>query len=182
MAQSQIQADYMAQQNDCRAEASALMAAQPAANAAQGQATAGTFFSECMNKAGWRVSVPKPGGQVAQGPVPNPPTGSPSTNPSAATAIAPAQQVGATGVGTGGVAPSEGTATIARQPHTDIYQPTTPSGTTASTTAQRGVQPSVPTSARAVGSPQAPDAARYMPAQPSATQPAPSTSRTARHF
>lgn len=111
MAQSQIQSQYIDQQDTCRVEASRRLAGNVLAPNADGQASAGLYFSECMNKAGWRVSMPKPA-QTAQGPVPNPPTGSPSTNPIAATsAPASAQTIGA-------ISPSEGTATLVRGPHT----------------------------------------------------------------
>jgi hypothetical protein len=108
--QSGIQGKYVAQQNECRSEAARFVSGlSTTTDAGDAQSAAGTHFSECMNKAGWRVAVPKPT-QVASGPAPNPPTGSPSTNPSAAISSAPAPVAG-------GVSPSEGTATIYRGQH-----------------------------------------------------------------
>lgn len=77
IAQADIQADYMSQESDCRGEAQRsgeFGDKQDAANAAY---RIGSAFSSCMNKAGWKVSVPKP---------PAPPAGS-----TAATTNAPLQ-------------------------------------------------------------------------------------------
>ena len=88
MNQSSIQGKYVAQQDACRqlvAQASAASKQVP--SSIEGQAAIGTQFSECMNKAGWRVAMPKgnaPPTNVAQ----YPPSGAPSTNPSAAAAVA----------------------------------------------------------------------------------------------
>lgn len=92
ISQSQIQSQYINQQDTCRMEASKKLSGNPAASTSEGQSSAGIYFSECMNKAGWRVSMPKPAStQTAQGQ--NPPSGAPSTNPSAATAApVPMQQ------------------------------------------------------------------------------------------
>lgn len=108
LAQSQIQAQYMDQQDTCRTEATRRLAATPVADSAQGQAVAGAYFSECMNQAGWRVSMPRTAAQTqpagsASAPVVTPapqqpattppqqatvypPSGAPSVNPSAAAA------------------------------------------------------------------------------------------------
>ncbi len=103
--QSGIQNKYTAQQDQCRSQVARTLSttdASAGASATQ-SAAAGSQFSECMNKAGWRVSTPKPsntaivGGiapsegtsAIARAPhevvaVQNPPTGAPSVNPSAA--------------------------------------------------------------------------------------------------
>lgn len=84
--QSAIQAKYTREQDQCRDQVSHMLAAgQPAQNAA-----VAARFSDCMNRSGWHVPVPKPG-QVATGPVPNPPSGSPSVNPIASAARVPVQ-------------------------------------------------------------------------------------------
>jgi hypothetical protein len=151
-AQSSIQANYMAEQDECRALVQRQLSATPTMSGDAAALSAGARFSECMNKVGWNVSVPRPGGstQMAQ----NPPTGSPSTNPSAAlsTTLSPPA--------TGGIAPSEGTATIARAP---VANP--PSGA-----------PSVnPSAAAARVAPPPTPAAATTPAPAATSGPAPAT-------
>lgn len=81
--QSQIQAKYVKSKNLCRLETGRLFAGSDSlGNSADAQAAVNNSFTECMTKAGWRA--PKAGTQVAQ--TTNPPSGSPSTNPSAAAA------------------------------------------------------------------------------------------------
>lgn len=81
ISQSDIQAKYVKQQNVCRGEASRFVSSLGASAATpDGQSAAGVQFSECMNKSGWRVAMPKPG-PTPTGPAPNPPSGSPSTDP-----------------------------------------------------------------------------------------------------
>ena len=92
LAQSDIQRDYALKQSECRSLSSWLFTSSDTTKGGSGNY--GAQFSDCMRKAGYNVSQPKPQ-QVATGPAPNPPTGSPSTNPSAATSSArrtPAEQ------------------------------------------------------------------------------------------
>ncbi|MFZ4540640.1 MAG: hypothetical protein ACOYNL_02370 [Rickettsiales bacterium] len=88
LSQSQVQAKYAHSQNICRVQTAQLFASNESlANSLDGQAQAGSAFGECMTKAGWRVATPKPaqpGTQVAQ----YPPSGAPSTNPSASVSSA----------------------------------------------------------------------------------------------
>ena len=78
IAQTDIQAKYMAQEEDCRDHATSRTGVDGAGSSVAAQ------FSECMNKSGWHISGPKPPTQVVQ----NPPTGAPSTNPTAYPAAA----------------------------------------------------------------------------------------------
>jgi len=78
--QSQIQAKYGKSKNICRLETGRLFASSDSlGNSVDAQAAVNNSFNECMTKAGWRTPKPQ---QVAQ--TQNPPSGSPSTNPSAA--------------------------------------------------------------------------------------------------
>lgn len=109
MSQSDIQASYVDKMNDCRSYATSAVPVGSAQSAALG-----AQFSECMNKSGWHVSVPKTGGappptNVAQ----NPPTGAPSTNPSATIGARPVPPVQAQTV---------------QQPPAAAYQPARPVG------------------------------------------------------
>jgi hypothetical protein len=159
VSQSQIQSEYVAQQNACRSEAARFLeAARGATIGMEDKTAAGTYFSECMNKAGWRVAVPKPGGQMAQGPVPNPPSGSPSTNPIASATPAPGYTIGA-------VSPSEGTATLLRGPHTlpGASVATPQAAPPPMAYAPPSGAPSVNPSAAATA---LPPPARYLPARP----------------
>lgn len=95
LAQSNVQSKYMAQQDECRGHVQSTLAVLtgPDNNLGSGQPPSGSGsavqqFSDCMNKTGWHVSVPKPGSTTVV--VNNPPSGSPSTNPHAAAAVAPA--------------------------------------------------------------------------------------------
>lgn len=89
MSQSSIQSKYTTQQNECRDQVARAAAASNTSLATQeGQASIGVHFSDCMNRAGWRVAVPRssqPPTNVAQ----YPPSGAPSTNPSATAAATP---------------------------------------------------------------------------------------------
>jgi hypothetical protein len=187
MNQSQIQSKYVKSQKTCRAETAKLFSGT-GANAPDGLAV-GAAFSDCMNKAGWRVATPKPP-QVATGPVPNPPSGSPSTNPIASATAAPTETAG-------GISPSEGTATLIRAPQTvpgstTVYPPTgapstSPSAATAVATSNPpSGAPSVNPSAAAarVAEPVAatPAPARYQPARPVSVQSAPYGSGAGRQF
>lgn len=148
MAQSNIQSKYMSQQDECRGHTQSIMGIFTGADntLGSGQPPVGSGptvqkFSECMNKSGWHVSTPKTGGTppvVAQ----NPPTGSPSTNPSAATAVAaPPQTASAQPAQTAIVSPPSGapstnpSAAAARvvtpvdQPPVATYQPARPVST-----------------------------------------------------
>ena len=90
LAQSQIQGKYMHSQEDCRNQTQQMFAdTQTVPKGEQGQAAVATGFSDCMQKQGWHLA-----GKPATPPVAaaNPPTGAPSTNPSAAT-IVPVRQV-----------------------------------------------------------------------------------------
>jgi hypothetical protein len=84
LSQSQIQSKYVKSQAICRAETAKLFSSGEGATVADGQGSIAAKFSECMSGAGWHLSSAKPG--VPQ--PTNPPTGSPSTNPSAATSVA----------------------------------------------------------------------------------------------
>lgn len=182
ISQSQIQSKYVKSQGLCRVEASKLFTSKEGA-APDGQAV-GAAFSDCMNKAGWRVASPKPP-QVATGPVPNPPSGSPSTDPIASAASAPTQTAG-------GISPSEGTATLVRGPHTvpgttTVYPPTGAPSTSPSAATAVATQnppsgaPSVnPSAAAARVSGPAP--AQYQPARPVSVQSAPYGSGAGRQF
>lgn len=135
ISQSDIQSSYVSQQDDCRAQLQSVMA-RAGATGPEAQTAIATQFSNCMNKAGWHVPLPK--GTGPQPPiqvVENPPTGSPSTNPHAALSTAPP---------TGGVAPSEGTAAITRQAtHQPVANPPAGAPSTApSAAAARVAQPS----------------------------------------
>ena len=145
LSQSQIQSKYMSSQSDCRTETARLLSSSDGAtNPEQGQAAVATGFSDCMTKSGWHLTTQKPGTAVAQ----NPPTGSPSTNPSAATSAVrtvpaqnpPAQTAAAENPPSGApsvnpiasaasirpaVAPSAGTAPLA------TYQPARPTSVAA---------------------------------------------------
>lgn len=95
MAQSSIQSKYMSQQDECRGHVQSTLAIFTGAGntLGSGQPSTGAGsavqqFSDCMNKTGWHVSVPKAGSTTVV--VNNPPSGSPSTNPHAAAAVAPA--------------------------------------------------------------------------------------------
>jgi len=169
-AQSSIQSDYLDQQDTCREHVEDnLSRVQGGSSNPAASAIAGAQFSDCMNKAGWHVAVPKPS-QVAAGPAPNPPTGSPSTNPSAATA--------ATAIRPSGIAPSEGTAAITRQasPYPTINPPTgAPSVNPSAAVGAKPVAPQMPgSSVPSIPSvPSAPPAA-YQPAARPAAASAPS--------
>lgn len=114
LAQSQIQAKYIKVQNACREESSRI------AGKTNDQTALGTAFSQCMNKAGWHVASPKTG--VASN---NPPSGSPSTNPSAATAVAANPPSGAPSVKPSAAAASVPAPTPVAEP-TATYQPARP--------------------------------------------------------
>ena len=88
LAQSDIQAKYMASQSDCRQQTAHLFAARADGTTSpeQGQQALASGFSDCMNKSGWHLATGKPIAVVN-----NPPTGSPSTNPSAALRVQPTQ-------------------------------------------------------------------------------------------
>lgn len=60
IAQSDIQADYMSQESDCRSTAQSSADSGGKEDAAGAAYRIGASFSGCMNKAGWKVSVPKP--------------------------------------------------------------------------------------------------------------------------
>lgn len=120
IAQSEIQGKYAKSQNLCREESARL------AGAAGNQAAVGGMFSACMNKAGWHVATPQTGVVAA-----NPPTGSPSTNPSAATAVAgsPPAAPGAAAnppSGAPSVKPSAATSSPPAAPPVATYQPARP--------------------------------------------------------
>jgi hypothetical protein len=185
--QSQIQSKYVKSQSLCRAEAAKLFSGN--SNAAPDGQAVGAAFSECMNKAGWRVATPK-SPQVASGPVPNPPSGSPSTDPIASATSAPAQTAG-------GISPSEGTATLIRGPHTipgtETVSPatgapsTSPSAATAVATQNppSGAPSASPAAAAArVAEPVAsiPAPAQYQPARPVSVQSVPYGSGAGRQF
>lgn len=123
MSQSQIQGRYTEQQNACRAEASVV-----APLASSDSAAVGARFSECMNKAGWHVSQPKPGGAPPTNVAQNPPTGAPSTNPSASTSgVAPPRQTAVVSPPSGApsTAPSAAAARVVA-PGAATYQPARP--------------------------------------------------------
>jgi hypothetical protein len=84
LSQSQVQAKYSKSQNICRAQTATLFSriGSGPTSGAEGQSAIASRFSDCMNKAGWRVGPPK-GTQTAQNQYP--PSGAPSTNPSAST-------------------------------------------------------------------------------------------------
>lgn len=103
-AQSKIQTSYIRQQNNCREEAqnaSSPVADENAAAAADPANSLAVHFSECMNRAGWHVAVPKtpgsPGTPVAQNPTsPRPDALNPSFPPAiSAAAAAPAPDAAA---------------------------------------------------------------------------------------
>jgi hypothetical protein len=180
ISQSGIQSKYVSQQNECRGDAAKFVSGLAAtADVSDAQSAAGTRFSECMNKAGWRVAVPKPT-QVATGPAPNPPTGSPSTNPSAAisSAAAPAPV-------SGGVSPSEGTASIYRGQHAPAveqsgsaaaqYNP--PSGAPSVNPSAAAARVAQPAASAPVSAP-----AQYSPARPSSVTTAPYGQGAGRQF
>ncbi len=61
IAQSDIQADYMAQESDCRNHAeSYLDTADEDADISDTAYRIGASFSRCMNQSGWKVSIPRP--------------------------------------------------------------------------------------------------------------------------
>jgi hypothetical protein len=173
MSQSDIQRDYVSQQNECRTVAAQRIEGVPDSDT---QAAAGVRFSECMNRAGWRVAMPKPsGGQVAQGPVPNPPSGAPSTNPSAAAASAPVAQMPppynpATSIGRSmlSLPPAQPHPELAATPPAMVYPPSGAPSTNPSAMPSR------------VGTSPAP--AQYMPARPPQVLSAPYGTGAGRQF
>ena len=88
LAQSQVQAKYMQKENDCREEAQNRVAnSQQTGMSSLGYDTQvetaytlASGFSECMNKQGWKVAVPKPPGTPPTNTASNttpPPSGAP---------------------------------------------------------------------------------------------------------
>lgn len=122
VSQSGVQGRYAAQQELCR---SAIVSNLPHTESAVDDiSTAGAQFSDCMNKAGWRVSSPK-AGQVASGAAPNQPTGSPSTNPSAALS-APAPKPVNTPISSPPVVASKPESAVTTSAPPATYQPARP--------------------------------------------------------
>jgi hypothetical protein len=73
LAQSQIQAKYMSREAECREEAQNRVANSPQTGMSalgydsriETAYTLSSGFSDCMNKQGWKVAVPKPPAQPA---------------------------------------------------------------------------------------------------------------------
>jgi hypothetical protein len=139
--QSGIQNKYTAQQDKCRDEVTRTLSgtdSSSGATAAQ-SAAAGSQFSECMNKSGWRVSSPKSSGQAAA-------SGTPPV---------------------GGVAPSEGTSAITRPAPQSAALQNPPTGAP-SVKPSAAISSSAPpvTGVEGAPVPSAPAAATYQPARP----------------
>lgn len=189
ISQSGIQGKYVSQQNECRGDAAKFVSGLAAtADVSDAQSAAGTRFSECMNKAGWRVAVPKPT-QVATGPAPNPPTGSPSTNPSAAisSAAAPARTVPVENPAAAqqqqvAVPPTNLSAAVGRVPQptpatTAAAQYNPPSGAPSVNPSAAAARVAQPAASAPVSAP-----AQYSPARPSSVTTAPYGQGAGRQF
>lgn len=138
LAQSQIQAKYMTREEECRSEAqdktyeaerqfNATKGTAPDPQPAPGQAVAatanfdqayviGAAFSECMNKTGWKVTVPKPPGTpgpIATGPTTPPPSGAPGPGGVVALKANPALQPSAVQPQPGYLQPAPAVARVA---------------------------------------------------------------------
>ncbi len=139
LAQSQIQAKYMTREEECRSEAqdktyeaerlyNESKGSAPEPTPAPGEAVAstanfdqayviGAAFSDCMNRAGWKVTVPRPPGTpgpIATGPT-EPPSGAPGPGGVVALKANPALQPSAT---------QPGVATTATPQQTAVPEPT----------------------------------------------------------
>ena len=97
IAQSDIQAKYMSQEDDCRDQAQEKLSASTK-TAGDSSYILASAFSDCMNKGGWKVSVPKPPG----GSTPAATNKAAATAATAATASTPVLPVSAPGTPTAG--------------------------------------------------------------------------------
>ena len=120
IAQSRIQAKYMDQEATCRSEAAGHVNDTPPVPEQPGQVvhndnTTAVFaaFSACMNKAGWKVSVPKT--QTAGGGTTLPPSGSPGPGGTVARTASSQPTTAAPIIGPG-VQPSPATSSTVPRP------------------------------------------------------------------
>ena len=183
LAQSQIQAKYMTKEEECRSEAqdksydaerkyNETKGAAPNPAPAPGQAVAttanfdqayviGAAFSECMNKSGWKVTVPKPPGTpgpIASNPTP-PPSGAPGPGGVVALKANPALQPSTTQPGPVKAVPPQQQAVPEPTPAAPILGP--------------GVQPAPAEVFKSAPAPQQGMPSTYQPARPAAATEAP---------